>query len=176
MAFTFKQLNIPEIIHIIPATYPDERGSFCEVYKQPEFEKAGIKGPFVQLNHSQSAKGTLRGLHYQERPEAQGKLVTVLEGEIFDVAVDIRKGSPTYGKHVSLTLKGDRKEMLYIPEGFAHGFCVLSEKAHVAYYCTRVYSPDHERGILWDDPQLKIAWPIKDPILSKRDQGLPLLV
>lgn len=173
MAFRFRNLSIPGVIGIEPDVYGDQRGFLAEIYKYPEFRKHGMEKPFVQVNHSKSAKGVLRGLHYQEEPKAQGKLVTVVEGEVFDVAVDIRPGSPTRGRWVSERLNDRKKNMLYVPEGFAHGFCVLSPSAQVIYYCTEVYSPEHERGILWNDPQLNISWPVKDPVLSERDGRLP---
>lgn len=175
MAFQFEKLDIPEIIYIVPDIYPDQRGFFSEVYKYPEFEKEGITRSFAQVNHSRSSKGTLRGLHYQIEPKAQGKLITVIEGEIFDVTVDLRKGSPTYGKWVSRILNAEKKDMLYIPEGFAHGFVTLSETAQIIYYCTEVYSPEHERGLSWNDPVVGVKWPVEDPILSQKDAALPRL-
>jgi len=175
MAFHFKKLDIPEIIHIEPEIFDDQRGFFAEIYKHSEFQEYGIKASFAQINHSKSLKGVLRGLHYQKDPMAQGKLITVVEGEIFDVVVDIRVGSPTYGKWVTATLDAQRKNMLYIPEGFAHGFCVLSETAQLVYYCTQVYSPEHKRGIVWNDTELNIIWPVEKPILSNIDRDLPPL-
>jgi dTDP-4-dehydrorhamnose 3,5-epimerase len=129
----------------------------------------------VQDNLSHSRHGVVRGLHYQNHPKAQGKLVTVLKGEIFDVAVDIRKGSPTYGRWVGITLSADSYRMLYIPVGFAHGFCVMSDEAMLSYKATEEYAPDLERGIAWNDPDIGIRWPIESPILSARDAQLPLL-
>lgn|SRR3989338_8990594 len=175
MPFHFKSLAIPEIIHIEPEVHGDERGFFAEIYRYPEFKNNGIGETFAQVSYSKSSKGIVRGLHYQKSPMAQGKLVSVMEGEIFDVAVDIRAGSPTYGRWVSATLNAEKKNMLYIPEGFAHGFCVLSQTVQMVYYCTQVYSLEHERGIRWDDPGLNIAWPVKEPVLSKRDSAMPLL-
>jgi len=175
MAFQFKKLNIPEIIHIEPEIHSDQRGFFTEVYKSPEFKQHGMTRPFVQVNHSKSIKGVLRGLHYQKEPMAQGKLVSVIEGEIFDVAVDIRTGSPTFGQWIGIRLDSKGKKMLYVPEGFAHGFCVLSEAAQIIYYSTEVYSPEHERGLLWSDPAVGVKWPIKDPILSDKDAVSPKL-
>ena len=175
MAFRFTKLEIPEVIHVESDIYVDDRGYFTETYKYPEFQNNGIKKPFVQVNHSKSTKGVLRGLHYQKDPMAQGKLVTVVEGEIFDVAVDIRVGSSTYGRWVAEILDAQRKNMVYVPEGFAHGFCALSDTVQVIYYCSEVYSSEHERGILWSDPELNIPWPAKDPIVSERDSQLPLL-
>ncbi|MBN1870915.1 MAG: dTDP-4-dehydrorhamnose 3,5-epimerase [Candidatus Omnitrophica bacterium] len=175
MAFRFKKLDIPEIIYIKPDIYPDQRGFFCEVYKYPEFAANGITKPFVQVNHSKSSKNTLRGLHYQKNPKAQGKLVTVIEGEIFDAVVDVRKGSPAYGKWVGQTLNADKKDMIYVPEGFAHGFCAISESAQVMYFSTELYSPKDERGVVYNDPKINISWPVKAPVLSDKDRGLPLL-
>lgn len=175
MPFQFKRLKIPDVILIEPKVFSDERGFFMETYKYSDFAAFGIKEQFVQDNHSRSKKGVLRGLHYQRPPKAQGKLVRVVVGEIFDVAVDIRKGSPWYGKWVGVTLSAENKLMLYIPPGFAHGFCVLSEEAEVVYKVTEEYSPEHDAGILWNDPGIGIQWPVKDPIVSPKDARLPLL-
>jgi len=146
-----------------------------ETYKMPDFVAIGINGNFVQENHSRSSKGVLRGLHYQNRPFAQGKLVRVIRGEIFDVAVDIRKGSPTWGKWVGVILSEENKNILYVPVGFAHGFCVLSEIAEVIYKTTNVYCAESEAGIIWNDEDLNIEWPVKEPILSEKDRKLPTL-
>ena len=175
MPFRFERLQIPDIVLIKPEVFPDERGFFMETYKYSDFAAFGIKERFVQDNYSCSAKGVLRGLHYQRYPRAQGKLVQVVSGEIFDVAVDIRKNSPTYGKWIGLTLSAKNKQMLYIPPGFAHGFCVLSEEAKVAYKVTEEYSPQHDTGIIWNDPEIGIHWPIEQPIVSDRDTALPTL-
>ena len=175
MPFNFKRLEIPQVILVEPRVFPDERGFFMETYKMPDFVAAGIKENFVQDNHSRSTKGVLRGLHYQNPPFAQGKLVRAIRGEIFDVAVDIRKGSPTYGKWVGAVLSEENKNMLYIPEGFAHGFCVLSEIAEVLYKTTNVFSPQSEAGIIWNDEDLNINWPIKEPSLSEKDKKWPTL-
>jgi dTDP-4-dehydrorhamnose 3,5-epimerase len=153
-----------------PAVFEDPRGYFLETYHAGKYAEGGIAGPFVQDNFSHSVRGTLRGLHYQLQ-HAQGKLVMALEGRIFDVAVDIRKGSPTFGQWVGAELSGENKRQLYVPPGFAHGFCVLSETADVLYKCTDVYSPDDERGIIWNDPSIAIAWPVANPLLSKKDQA-----
>jgi len=160
---------------IEPKVFEDERGFFMETYKAPDFVSAGIEGNFVQENHSRSSKGVLRGLHYQNPPFAQGKLVRVVRGEIFDVAVDIRKGSPTWGKWMGVTLSEERKDILCIPAGFAHGFCVLSEIAEVIYKTTNVYSPESEAGIIWNDEDLNIDWLVNDPIVSEKDKKLPSL-
>lgn len=175
MPFRFERLEIPEVILIEPKVFSDERGFFMETYKYSNFAAFGIKERFVQDNHSRSVKGVLRGLHYQRPPKAQGKLVRVLVGEIFDVAVDIRKGSPTYGKWVGVMLSAENRWMLYIPPGFAHGFCVLSEEAEVTYKVTEEYSPEHDAGIIWNDPEIGIDWPVEQPILSAKDAGLPPL-
>ena len=175
MAFCFTKLEIPEIIYIESDIHSDRRGCFSEMYKYPEFQKNGIDKTFIQMNQSKSLKGVLRGLHYQKNPMAQGKMVSVVDGEIFNAVVDIRKGSTTYGKWIGVTLNDEKKQMMYIPEGFAHGFCVLSETAQVIYYCTEIYASQYVCGILWSDPELSISWPIKNPILSDQDAELPLL-
>jgi len=175
MPFAFKRLEIPEVVLIEPKVFEDERGFFMETYKMPDFVAAGIKANFVQDNHSRSARGILRGLHYQNPPFAQGKLVRAVRGEIFDVAVDIRKGSPTWGKWVGVILSEENKNILYVPEAFAHGFCVLSEIAEVIYKSTNVYSAEAEAGIIWNDENLNIDWPAKEPILSEKDKKLPPL-
>jgi dTDP-4-dehydrorhamnose 3,5-epimerase len=175
MPFNFERLEIPEIILIKPRVFADERGFFLETYKHTAFAKAGVPDTFVQVNHSQSAAGVLRGLHYQKHPQAQGKLVGVVRGEIFDVAVDIRVGSPTYGRWVGETLSSENHHLLYIPPGFAHGFCVLSEAADVIYQVTTEYAPDFDRGLLWNDPEIGIAWPIENPALSPKDAAQPRL-
>jgi dTDP-4-dehydrorhamnose 3,5-epimerase len=175
MPFRFQRLEIPDVILVSARQYADDRGYFLESYKQSEFAENGIPWAFVQDNRSHSIGQVLRGLHYQMQPRAQGKLVTALSGEIFDVAVDIRQGSPTFGRWVGATLSADRFNMLYVPVGFAHGFCVLSERAEVLYKVTDEYAADLDRGIRWDDPQIGIDWPIADPILSEKDAALPLL-
>ena len=175
MPFAFKKLEIPEVVLIELKVFKDGRGFFMETYKMPDFITAGIKGNFVQENHSRSSKGVLRGLHYQNPPFAQGKLVRVIRGEIFDVAVDIRKGSPTWGKWVGVILSEENKNILYVPAGLAHGFCVLSEIAEVIYKTTNVYSAESEAGIIWNDEDLNIEWPVKEPILSEKDEKLPSL-
>jgi len=163
---------IDGLLTIKPKIFADPRGMFYEVYSENKYEEYGIPC-FVQDNHSVSKKGVLRGLHYQVNP-GQGKLVRVTRGEVFDVAVDIRKQSPTYGKWWGLSLSETNNFQLYIPIGFAHGFCVLSESAEVLYKCSDYYSPENERGILWNDPDLAIDWPVKDPILSEKDAVSPL--
>lgn len=175
MPFNFKRLEIPKIILVEAQAFTDERGYFMESFKESIFKTNGIDTKFIQDNYSHSTKGVLRGLHYQKNPKAQAKLVMAITGEIFDVAVDIRKGSPTYGKWVSQILSDKNHNLLYVPEGFAHGFCVLSDKADVLYKVNSEYSPEHERGILWNDPDLSIKWPTDKPVMIKKDLELPSL-
>lgn len=175
MPFQFTRLDIPDVLLIEPRTFKDQRGFFMETYKRSEFAANGISGEFVQSNYSHSTRGTLRGLHYQKHPQAQAKLVMAPRGEVFDVAVDIRKGSPTYGRWVSAVLSDENFHMLYIPEGFAHGFCVLSDEADFVYQVTAEYAPELDRGIVWNDPAIGIQWPISEPMLSSKDAQLPLL-
>ena len=163
----------PDVLIIEPDVITDKRGYFMEAYHQEKFATAGIDIDFVQDNQSTSTQRVLRGLHYQiKRP--QGKLIRVLCGEVFDVTVDIRRSSSNFGKWFGVMLSEHNKKILYIPPNFAHGFCVLSDKAEFLYKCTDFYSPDYERTIRWDDPDLAIKWPIKDPILSKKDASCPL--
>lgn len=173
--FSFRSLSIPGVIVVEPKKFPDSRGYFMETFKRSDFAAAGIREEFVQDNYSVSASATLRGLHYQKQPHSQGKLVWCLKGAIFDVAVDIRKESPTYGKWVSCELTSDNSHMIYVPPGFAHAFLVLSETAAVLYKCTSEYAPDADRGIMWNDPDIGIQWPIKNPILSEKDAKHPPL-
>jgi len=175
MQFTFKKLKIPEVILITSKSFPDERGFFLESFKESEFIFNGIKTIFVQDNFSHSIHSVLRGLHYQKNPKAQAKLVIALRGEIFDVAVDIRKDSPTYGKWVGEILSENNHKLLYIPEGFAHGFCVLSKEADVLYKVSQEYSPENEKGIVWNDAEINITWPIDKPILQEKDSKLSVL-
>jgi dTDP-4-dehydrorhamnose 3,5-epimerase len=175
MAFHFKRLSIPEVILIEQEVFKDKRGFFMETYKYSDFAGFGIKEYFIQDNYSRSAKGVLRGLHYQNRHRAQGKLLRCIKGKIFDVAVDIRKGSPTYRNWVGIELSEKNNLMLYIPPAFAHGFVVLSDFAEVMYKCTEEYSSEDERGIIWNDPDIGIKWPVKRPILSEKDRRHPVL-
>jgi len=175
MPFTFKRLNISDVILVEPKLFSDDRGFFLESFKTSDFLSIGIDKKFVQDNFSHSIRGVIRGLHFQRTPKAQAKLITALKGEIFDVAVDIRKNSPTYGKWIGEILSESNHKLLYIPEGFAHGFCVLSEEADVFYKVSNEYSSDHEEGIIWSDPKLNIQWPITKPIVSDKDGELPLL-
>ena len=164
------RLAIPDVVLLEPKVFGDDRGFFFESFNQAQFEEAiGRKADFVQDNHSRSAKNVLRGLHYQVQ-QAQGKLVRVVQGEVFDVAVDLRKGSSTFGKWVGEVLSAENKRQLWVPEGFAHGFVVLSDSAEFLYKVTTYYAPQHERSIMWNDPDLAIAWPEGiEPVLSQKD-------
>ncbi len=175
MPFEFKRLEIPDVILIKPKVFEDERGFFMETYKKSDFEKAGIKGDFIQDNHSRSKYGVLRGLHFQREPYAQAKILRAVRGVIYDVAVDLRKNSPTFGKWVGAILSEHNKWQLYIPRGFAHGFLVLSDVAEVVYKVDNVYAPNYEGGIIWNDPELRIDWPIDDLIVSEKDKKWPTL-
>lgn len=174
MAFTFKKQHISGVILIEPQVFADERGFFMETFKSSEFKNAGLDISIVQINHSRSSRGVLRGLHYQLDPHAQGKLVRCIWGQIYDVAVDLRKGSPTYGKWAGEYLSSDDKKMLYIPEGFAHGFCVVSDAAEIVYYCTGEYNAQSDRSIRFNDQQIGIEWPVQDPVMSDKDKHAPL--
>jgi dTDP-4-dehydrorhamnose 3,5-epimerase len=176
MNFEFRELAIPEVKLITPETFTDERGFFMETYKKSVFDKAGIREDFVQDNHSSSRKNILRGLHYQIPPRDQAKLIRCIRGEIFDVVVDIRRGSPHFGEWLGEYLNEDNRKMIFVPSGFAHGYLVLSDKAEIVYKISEEYSKNHERGLLWKDPEVSIDWPLSvSPILSKKDQKLPLL-
>ena len=166
---------LPGVLIVTPRVFRDPRGFFLESYNQDTFRAAGIETPFVQDNHSQSARNTLRGLHFQLPPAEQVKLVRVVRGVIWDVAVDIRVGSPTFGRWAGVELSAENFRQFYIPAGYAHGFCVLSDEAEVLYKTSHVYSPDHERGILWNDPELQVRWPVTEPLLSERDRRAPTL-
>ncbi len=175
MPFEFKRLEIPDVVLIKPRVFEDERGFFMETYKKSDFEKAGIKGDFVQDNHSKSKYGVLRGLHFQREPYAQAKIVRAVRGVIYDVAVDLRRNSPTFGRYVGVILSEHNKYQLYIPRGFAHGFVVLSDVAEVVYKVDNVYAPDYEAGIVWNDPEIGIDWPVDEPIVSEKDGKWPTL-
>ena len=175
MPFNFRRLEIADVILIEPRVCEDERGFFMETYHQRDFEKAGIPQVFVQDNHSRSKKNVLRGLHYQKEPMAQGKLVRCVRGAVFDVAVDIIKNSPTFGKWVGTNLSDENKLVLWIPRGFAHGYLTLEANSEVMYKTDQFYSPEHERGIIWSDPDLSIKWPVKNPIVSEKDAKYPIL-
>ena len=175
MPFRFQRLRIPELILVEPRVFKDSRGFLMESYKKSDFAANGISAEFVQDIHSHSVSGVLRGLHYQLHPKAQAKLVRVVKGEVFDVAVDIRGNAPTFGQWEGVVLSEENFRMFFIPEGFAHGFCVLSDEAEFAYKVTAEFAPDLDRGIVWDDPAIAIDWPVADPILSRKDLELPLL-
>ena len=161
MAFTFEQTKLPGVVIIQPQVFGDNRGYFMETYKKDQYAAAGIDKEFVQDNESSSTKGVLRGLHFQKN-HTQGKLVRVTHGEVFDVAVDVRPGSETYGQWVGVTLSAEMKNLFYIPEGFAHGFLVLSDTAEFVYKCTDVYDPMSEGGVPWNDPTIAVEWPQLD--------------
>ena len=176
--FTFTTTDIEGVVIVDTKAYGDERGMFMETYKRPDFAAGGITADFVQDNQSSSTRGVLRGLHYQMN-HPQAKLVRVISGEVFDVAVDLRSGSPTRGQHVGVLLSGENHRQLFIPRGFAHGFYVLSDTAVFAYKCDDVYHPNDEGGIAWNDPTIGVAWPIPEgetPILSEKDQHHPAFV
>jgi len=168
------ETNLPGACVIEPQVFGDARGYFYESYNKAKYAEAGITSAFVQSNVSRSAKGVLRGLHYQW-PNPQGKLVSVLEGEVFDVAVDIRRGSPTFGQWAGVMLSAENKRHFWIPEGFAHGFCVLSEFATFTYQCTALYDREADAAVRWNDPDIGIDWPISHPLLSEKDERAPLL-
>ncbi len=168
------QTSLPGTLILEPRVFGDSRGFFYESYHQARYHDNGIAGEFVQTNVSRSAKGVLRGLHYQW-PNPQGKLVSVLEGEVYDVAVDIRRGSPHFGQWIGVMLTSENHRHFWIPEGFAHGFCVLSEFATFTYQCTALYDPAADAGIRWDDADIGIDWPVSAPILSDKDTKAPLL-
>jgi dTDP-4-dehydrorhamnose 3,5-epimerase len=168
------ETELPGVLLIEPDVFMDARGFFLESYHETKYAAAGIPGPFVQDNHSHSVRGTLRGLHAQ-RLKPQGKLVRAVTGEMFDVAVDIRVGSPSFGRWVGALLSGENFRQLYIPPGFAHGFCVLSDEVDVEYKCTDLYEPGDELTVLWKDAEIGIKWPIAAPLLSARDAAAPPL-
>lgn len=170
MSVRFVPTALPEVILVEPDVHRDERGFFLETYHEAKYREGGIRLPFLQDNHSRSARGTLRGLHLQCR-RPQGKLVRAPAGEVYDVAVDVRRGSPTFGRWVGATLSGDNFRQLYVPPGFAHGFCVTADVAEVEYKCTELYDPQDELAIAWNDPQIGIDWPIAVVNLSARDRG-----
>lgn len=175
MPFTFHPLSIPEVILVQPAVFSDDRGFFLEAFKASDFEQAGLPTRFVQDNFSLSKKDVIRGLHYQKRPKSQGKLVSVLKGSVWDIAVDIRRKSPTFLNWVAVELNDQNHAMLYIPPGFAHGFSALTEDVNLLYKCTQEYDPQADAGIRWDDPDIAIPWPVERPILSDKDRQLPLV-
>ncbi|SME99197.1 dTDP-4-dehydrorhamnose 3,5-epimerase [Tistlia consotensis] len=166
---------LPEVLMIRPKVFGDDRGFFLERWNREAWREAGLELDFVQLNHSSSVRGTVRGLHFQE-PRAQGKLVFALKGTLLDIAVDVRRGSPTFGRHVAVELDAAERNQLWIPPGFAHGFATLSDETEIIYAVTgSVYAPDCDRAIRWDDPAIGIDWPVREPILSAKDRAAPLL-
>jgi dTDP-4-dehydrorhamnose 3,5-epimerase len=176
LPFEFQRAIISDVILVKPKIFSDDRGFFFETYKKSEFKKAGIDVDFIQCNHSKSCKGVIRGLHFQREPYSQSKLVRCLHGRIFDVAVDLRKDSKYFGKYVSFELSGDNKYLLFIPQGFAHGFQVVSKDAEIEYLVDNEYAPGHEEGIMYNDETIGIKWPIQEFIVSEKDQSLPKLV
>jgi dTDP-4-dehydrorhamnose 3,5-epimerase len=166
--------ELEEVVVIAPRVFEDPRGFFMETFHRERYEALGLRADFCQDNLSFSCRNTLRGLHYQY-PHEQAKLVQVLQGEIFDVAVDIRRGSPTFGRAAGVVLSESNRRQVFIPKGFAHGFCVVSETALFAYKCSDFYAPDCDRGVHWSDPDVRIVWPIEAPLLSAKDRGLPFL-
>ena len=175
MPFSFTPGPIEGLVIIEPRIFPDERGFFMETFKQSDFATAGIPGPFVQDNHSRSSRGTLRGLHFQRPPYAQGKLVRVTRGAVWDVAVDLRRTSSTYGKWYALELSAQNHLMFWIPPGFAHGFVALEDDTELQYKCTAEYHAPSDGGVRWNDPDLAITWPMLDVLVSPKDASLPFL-
>ncbi len=171
---TVRETDLPGVIVLEPPRYRDERGYFMEVWQQTRYAEAGLPERFVQDNISYSERGVLRGLHLQH-PQPQGKLVSVLAGAVFDVAVDVRRGSPTFGQWTGVALSRDNGHQIYVPEGFAHGFAVQSGRALVHYKCTDFYAPDCERSLHWNDPDLAIDWPVAAPVVSDKDEAAPTL-
>jgi len=170
----FTHLELPGVVLVEPTLFPDERGFFLETFHERKYREGGIPASFVQDNQSRSVEGTLRGLHSQ-RQHPQGKLVRAIEGEIFDVAVDVRRGSPTFARWVGVRLSAENFHQLYVPPGFVHGFCVLSEFAQVEYKCTDFYAPNDEQSVIWNDPDIGIEWPVADPVISPKDRVAPRL-
>jgi dTDP-4-dehydrorhamnose 3,5-epimerase len=168
------ETTLPGVLLVEPKLHGDSRGFFMETWQSARYGAGGMPAGFVQDNLSRSVKGTLRGLHFQE-PFAQGKLVFCVRGAVFDVAVDVRRGSPAFGRWFGAELSDDNRRQMWVPPGFAHGFCVLSESADFVYKCTELYHPETERGVAWNDPEIGIEWPIADPILSPRDREAPRL-
>lgn len=169
-----EQTKLDGVLLVTPQVFGDDRGFFMETYNREKAIEHGLPAEFVQDNHSKSTKGVLRGLHYQS-PQWQGKLIRTVQGEIYDVAVDIRAGSATFGEWVGVYLNDENKQQLYVPEGFAHGFLVTSDSAEVIYKCTTLYAPEQEAGVRWNDPDIGVKWPIEEPLLSAKDQTSQLL-
>ncbi len=175
MPFQFERTSIEGLILVKPKVFNDGRGFFVEEYKKSDFTKAGINIDFTQDNHSKSSRGVLRGLHFQKEPYAQAKLVRCIKGKVWDVAVDLRAGSATFGKWLGFELSEENFNMLFIPDGFAHGFLTLSQEAEIFYKCSKEYSPQYDSGVRYDDPTLNISWPLKEVIISDKDKKLPFL-
>ncbi len=175
MPFIFTKTEIENLIIVEPAVFIDDRGRFLESFKKPDFVENGIDADFVQDNHSVSKAGVIRGLHFQKAPAAQGKLVRVVRGKAYDVAVDLRPDSATYKKWFGIELSEHNHKMLYVPAGFAHGFAALEDDTVFLYKCTGYYSKEHDAGIRWDDPEIGVNWPVGDPLISEKDKELPLL-
>ncbi len=176
MPFTFERLSIPDVVLVRPRVFGDERGFFLEAYRRDEFEGAGIRGELVQDNVSRSTRrGVLRGLHFQRAPDEQAKLLRCTRGVVLDVAVDIRRGSPTFGRHVAVELSEADRSMLYVPRGFAHGYVTLTDDSEVLYKVDAYYAAKAEGGVAWDDPDLAIPWPVAAQILNDRDRAWPRL-
>lgn len=171
----FLPTDLPGVVLIEPTVFEDDRGFFMESWHSGKFHEAGIEADFVQDNHSHSRRGTLRGLHLQRGDSAQGKLLRVVSGEVFDVAVDVRVGSPHFGKWYGVTLSAENGRMLWVPPDFAHGFLVTSERADVLYKCTRLYDKEAELGVAWNDPNIGVSWPLSEPVLSEKDAVAPRL-
>jgi len=169
-----QETKLPGVLILEPKVFSDDRGYFFETWNSTRYEQTGIQGPFVQDNISFSKKGILRGLHFQQ-PQSQGKLIQVLSGQVVDVVVDIRAGSPTYGQWIGEVLSESNHRQMYVPPGFAHGYCVTSETALFSYKCTDFYNPATEHGIIWNDPDIGIEWPTAQPVLSKKDAVYPRL-
>lgn len=175
MSFEFSAVELPGPMLVTRTVHEDDRGLFSEVFKQSVFAANGVVRRVDQVSRCRSRQNVLRGLHYQLNPNAQGKLIEAVGGSVFDVAVDIRRGSPHYGKWVGRVLSADDNAMFWIPEGFAHGYCAMSETVEIAYYSTAEWAPDCERGILWSDPAIGIEWPVHSPVMSAKDEQWPLL-
>lgn len=175
MPFTFEKTTLDGLLLIKPKVFGDDRGFFLESFSRREFESAGIKMDIVQINHSSSVKGVLRGLHFQYHPYQQAKLVRCIRGVVLDVAVEVRPSSASFGRHYSVNLSESNRFMLYVPRGFAHGFVVLSDIAEVEYAVDNSYAPDHEGGVIWNDPELAIRWPVEKATLSEKDKKWPAL-
>jgi len=174
LTFKFMPTDLDGVVVVAPETYPDERGYFRETFRTSVFEEEGI-GPFVQWNVSRSRRGVIRGIHFQREPAGVGKLVSVAHGRAWDVAVDVRRRSPTFGRWVAEELSADDGRMLFVPRGFGHAFCALEDETVVSYLMTGIYSKEHDTGVRWDDAEIGIEWPISDAVVSDKDRGLPTL-